>query len=99
MCWWEHGGWDELGWDGMGGGGEEREGGGTVLWISRIGFKNRAFVLKLQVPSEMEEKQTAKRVTVALEEQAANVPEVGTSQSKAQRFGSSWHIAYLVIQT
>lgn len=24
MCWWEHGGWDELGWDG--GRGEERQG-------------------------------------------------------------------------
>lgn len=47
----------------------------------------------------MEEKQTAKRITVALEEQAVNVPEVGTSQSKAQSFGSSWHIAHLVIQT
>lgn len=85
-----------MGWNGRRGGGE---GGGTVLWISKIGFKNCAFVLKLQVPSEMEEKQTAKRITVALEEQAVNVPEVGTSQSKAQSFGSSWHIAHLVIQT
>lgn len=69
------------------------------MWISRIGFKNCAFVLKLQVPSEIEEKQTAKRINVALEEQAVNVPEVGTSQTKAQSFGSSWPIAYLVIQT
>lgn len=47
MCWWEHGGWDELGWDWEEGGGEGR---GTVLWICRIGFKKCAFVLKLQVP-------------------------------------------------
>lgn len=83
-----------MGWEEGG-----REGGGTVLCISRIGFKNCAFVTKLQVPSEMEEKQTAKRITVALEEQAVSVPEVGTSQTKAQSFGSSWHIAHLVIQT
>lgn len=68
---------------------------GAVSWISRIGFKTCAFVLKLQVPSEMEEKQTARCITVAPEKQAVNMPEVGTSQMKAQSFGSSWHIAYL----
>lgn len=67
-----------MSWDGMGRLRVEK-GGEIVSWFNRIGFKNRVFVLKLQLPSEIKENQTAKRITVTLEEQAANMPEVGTS--------------------
>lgn len=88
---------DGVSWDGIGRPRVEK-GGEIVLWFNRIGFKNCVFVLKLQLPSEIKENQTAKRITVTLEEQAANVPEVGTSQTKAQSVGSSWHIAHLLMQ-
>lgn len=67
-----------MSWDGMGRLRVEK-GGEIVSWFNRIGFKNRVFVLKLQLPSEIKENQTAKCITVTLEEQAANMPEVGTS--------------------
>lgn len=48
-------------------------------------------VLQLQVPSEIEEKLTAQHLTVALEEQAVKVPEVGSSQSEALAPGGTLH--------